>query len=250
MKRFSPDYARYYNLLYADKDYVGETDFIIRLIQDYSPNAHKILDLGCGTGRHANLLAEKLYCVHGVDMSEGMLSLARELQNKNGLKFSLGDIRTVRLSETFDVVISLFHVMSYQTSNEDIRKSLITAYEHLQDNGIFIFDCWYGPAVLCTKPSVRIKRLEDDELEITRIAEPVLHINENVVDVNYQVFIQDTAKNITEVLSEKHCMRYLFKPEIEEVITSIGFGILSCEEWMTRKIPSFDSWNVVFVLQK
>ena len=71
------NYSRYYNLLYKDKDYSGETGFIHDLIQKHSPAAKTILDLGCGTGRHDFLLAEKGYAITGVDMSEEMLLIAR-----------------------------------------------------------------------------------------------------------------------------------------------------------------------------
>ena len=79
MKVFG-NYSRYYNLLYKDKDYKGEAGFIHDLIQKYSPGAKSILDLGCGTGRHDVLLAEKGYVMTGVDMSEEMLLIARSHQ--------------------------------------------------------------------------------------------------------------------------------------------------------------------------
>ena len=71
------NYSRYYNLLYKDKDYIGEAGFIHELIQQYSPGTKSVLDLGCGTGRHDFLLAEKGYAITGVDMSEEMLLIAR-----------------------------------------------------------------------------------------------------------------------------------------------------------------------------
>ena len=53
MSVFGDNYSRYYNLLYSDKDYLGESRYIDGLIQKYSPGAKNVLDLGCGTGRHA-----------------------------------------------------------------------------------------------------------------------------------------------------------------------------------------------------
>jgi len=69
-------YSRYYNLLYRDKDYAGEADYVHELIRKYSPDAKSLLDLGCGTGRHAFPLAKKGYSVTGVDISEEMLAVA------------------------------------------------------------------------------------------------------------------------------------------------------------------------------
>jgi 2-polyprenyl-3-methyl-5-hydroxy-6-metoxy-1,4-benzoquinol methylase len=63
------DYVAYYDLLYQDKDYAREAEFVHRLIQDEMPGAVSILDLGCGTGTHAAIFAEMGYSVHGIDHS-------------------------------------------------------------------------------------------------------------------------------------------------------------------------------------
>ena len=75
------------------------------------------MDIGCGTGRHDILLAEKGYDVTGVDMSEEMLTVANarlsDLKSKNlNVKFYQGDVRNIKLSAKFDTVISLFHVIN------------------------------------------------------------------------------------------------------------------------------------------
>jgi SAM-dependent methyltransferase len=137
-------------------------------------------------------LAEKGYAMTGVDMSEEMLLIARSQplnrSTAQPLNFIHGDIRTFRLDQKFDVAISLFHVMSYQTTNEDFFSALKTTKAHLAPGGIFIFDFWYGPAVLTDRPAVRVKKLEDDKIQVIRLAEPVMHANKNIVDVNYTVW--------------------------------------------------------------
>jgi SAM-dependent methyltransferase len=146
-----------------------------------------------------------------------MLDVARAAGKPSAgtLDFAVGDVRDVRLSKKFDVVTSLFHVMSYQNDNKDVNATLSTLREHLAPGGLFIFDFWYGPAVLNLKPAVRALRLEDTETAVTRIAEPVMHSNRNVVDVNYQVFIKDKATASVSELQETHPMRYFFLPELE-----------------------------------
>ena len=81
-------------------------------------------------------------------------------------------IRTLNLNRRFDAVISLFHVMSYQTSNENLGKAVRTAARHLAPDGIFIFDFWYGPAVLAERPERREKELSDEYIQVRRAAEP------------------------------------------------------------------------------
>ena len=255
MNRIFDAYARYYDLLYRDKDYAGETEYVASHIRRQIPDAKRILELGCGTGGHAEHLARTGFTVHGVDMSEGMVK--RSKTRKAGLpsamserlSFAIGDIRNLRKNEFYDVVVSLFHVMSYQITNDDLQASIATAKTHLNPGGLFIFDFWYGPAVLSDPPVVRVKRLEDDEIEVLRIAEPVIHHNENVVDVNYKVLITETATGKVEKVDETHKMRYLFLPEITNYLIEHNFHLLRAEEWLSGKAPGNDTWNVCCVAQ-
>jgi SAM-dependent methyltransferase len=248
------NYARYYDLLYRDKDYAAEAQFVHQLIQIHAPNTKSILELGCGTGNHAVLLAKEGYTIHGVDRSTEMLAKAsdrlsyfpQELASK--LTFSPGDIREVRLDRQFDAIISLFHVISYQTTNADLKAAFATVKSHLKPGGIFIFDCWYGPAVLSDRPAVRIKRLEDEEILVTRIAEPVMHPNDNLVDVNYQVFIKDKNNEAVTELKETHRMRYLFKPEVDFLLLDSQLSILECKEWITNKELNFTTWISYYII--
>jgi len=248
-------YSRFYNLLYKDKDYAGEARYVDRLLSSYAASpVHTILELGCGTGVHARLLAEKGYSVTGVDQSEEMLAAAKadsETQyQSSGLTFLQGDVRTVKLGKTFDGVISLFHVMSYQATDDDLLAAFASARSHLRPGGVFLFDCWYGPAVLTDRPAVRVKRLEDENISATRIAEPVLYPNDNLVDVNYHVFVTDKPSGNVEEIKETHRMRYLFKPELERMLVGEGLTLVHCEEWMTGKTLGFDTWGGCFVAKR
>jgi SAM-dependent methyltransferase len=245
-------YSLYYNLLYKDKDYAGEVEYVHRLLGKYRPGATSILDLGCGTGRHDIVFAGKGYVVTGVDRSEEMLTVANSNLSfaPSPPIFARGDIRTVRLDRQFDAVLSLFHVMSYQTSNEDLQAAFATACAHLGPEGIFIFDCWYGPSVLTDRPAIRVKRLEDASVSVIRLAEPVMHPNENTVDVNYTIIIKDKKSGNADELKETHTMRYLFKPEVAMMLKLAGLELIHGEEWLTGKVPGFDTWGVCFVARR
>lgn len=249
-------YAEYYDLIYKEKNYKIEVDYIDQLIKKYAGNAKSILDLGCGTGRYDFLLAETGYDITGVDFSEKMREIAnRQSETYNGkakskINFLAGDIRNLRLNLKFDVVAAFFHVISYQTSNSDIMSAFKTALEHINDEGIFIFDCWYGPAVLNEKPENRVKRIENEKNSVIRIAEPELLPNENVVNVNYTVNAKNKQTGAVEEIKETHRMRYFFKPEIEYMLGHAGFEIIKCEEWLSSKELGLKTWGACFVARK
>lgn len=249
MSQFGDLYAQYYDLLYADKDYQAEVNYVDTLIIRYTKDAKTLLDLGCGTGRHDELFCKKGYSVHGVDLSEEMLKIARTKENEK-LTFTHSNIHDLALDREFDVVISLFHVISYQNSNSELIKTFEVAKKHLKSGGVFIFDFWYGPAVFTDLPTTRIKRLENDDIKITRIAEPIMHSQNSVVDVNYDIFIEDKTNHTIIQKKELHKMRYLFDNELEMICDKIGFKVLDKYQWMCEKAPSYKSWNVVWVVKK
>jgi SAM-dependent methyltransferase len=243
-------YSRYYDLLYRDKDYAAEADYVTRQIRAGAPAAASVLELGCGTGKHAELLARRGFSVHGIDRSDTMLASARARRERvppdiaARLAFMPGDVCLYRTDDTFDVVISLFHVMSYQASNEGLDAMFATAASHLRPGGIFVFDFWYGPAVLTLRPAVNVKRLEDESIRVTRVAEPTLRANENIVDVAYQVWVEEKAGGRVDQLRETHTMRYLFLPELARLLQAHGFASWTAEEWMTGRPPGPDTWGV------
>lgn len=245
-------YSEYYDLLYQDKDYLREVGYIQKLLNQYQPACQSILELGCGTGLHGSLLSQQGFHITGIEISETMLAVAKSRSLANSFRFTAihGDARTLRLPQTFDAVISLFHVASYQTSNEDILAMFATASVHLEQNGLFIFDTWYGPAVLADRPTVRTKQMENERASVTRLAEPTIDVNQNIVDVNYTLQITDKRTGSKTSLRELHRMRYFFLPELQLLAASSGFHLIHSEEWLTSAAPSDKSWGVTFLCQK
>ena len=215
-------YSAYYDLLYADKDYAAETRYIQSLLQKFGPGTQTILELGSGTGRHAELLAETGFSIEGVELSDSMLTIANQrrlaasqAECEGSMQFHAGDARSYRSKKTYDAVISLFHVLSYQTTNADCAAVFETVAQHLKPNGIFVFDVWYGPAVLTDRPSVRVKRMAGESCQVIRIAEPSTNVNQNRVDVRYTMIVTDEETGQVSQFEEKHPMRYYFPLELD-----------------------------------
>jgi len=245
-------YAKYYNHFYAEKNYSLEAKYIADIINKKNPKAKSILDYGCGSGKHAIELAKLGYKVNGIDQSPLLIKEAKKLQKKQNndinqkINFTVGDIRNYNATSKYDVVISLFHVISYQTLNSDIQSTFCSAKNNLQKDGIFIFDCWYGPAVLENKPENRYKCISTSRFNFTRFATPSLDINKNTVDVEYTINIFDKNNSSFSQITECHKMRYLFLTEIELYFSLYDFKIFLAEEWMTKNDLNSQTWYGCF----
>lgn len=243
------DYAYYYNVFYRDKDYVAESRQVDTLLKRYGNGIRKIINYGCGTGRHDIELSKLGYECNGIDMSPLMINIAKEnSRNVNAnIDFSVADIRVYEPKARYDAVISLFHVMSYQSGNQDILSAFRSARKALNNGGMFLFDLWYGPGVLSDPPVVRVKEVEDKKYKLVRIDRPVMHDKTNVVDVCYEVLIIDRESGETKIINETHHMRYFFRPELEFYLKEAGFELIDNLECTTLGTTSYDSWTSYFV---
>jgi SAM-dependent methyltransferase len=239
--------SRVYDLLYQAKDYRAETEYLIALLAEHHDDARTVLDLGCGTGRHAeNLIARGLE-VTGVELSPQMATRARGVP---GLDVVEGDVRDVRLNRRFDAVLALFHVVSYQTTVEDLQRTFATAAAHLGRGGLFIFDVWSTPAVLTQRPDERVRSFRNTDLEIVRTAHPVERPHESIVEVHYELEVTERRTGEVEELHETHVMRHLTQGEVELLARPSGFVVLRAEEYLTGAKPSESTWGVCYMLQR
>lgn len=241
-------YARYYDRIYQDKDYEGEARYVLQLLHRGGKSPGTILDLGCGTGRHAICLAAEGPDVIGVDRSEGMIAAARAHRDDTAeavqqrVDFFLGDIRQADLGRRFDAVVSLFHVMSYQVTPEDVVAVARTAARHLDAGGRFIFDFWFGPGVLHLGPEPRTKTFAEGGTRIRRQVVPTVRPNSHCVDLDVTLDVQDTSDGSSEQICEQHVMRYFFRPELKAWLDLAGLEFRFLYAWMTEDEPGREDW--------
>lgn len=243
------DYAYYYNAFYQDKDYRAEAKQANDLLKKYGKDIHTIINYGCGTGKHDVEFSKLGYQCTGIDISQLMIDIAQENARKEkvNIDFSVADIRTYEPARKYDAVISLFHVMSYQNSNEDILSTFASVRKALNKDGLFLFDVWYGPGVLTDKPTIRIKEVEDDKYKLIRIARPIMYDKTNIVNVCYEVIVIDKESNETKEIEEVHNMRYFFRTELELFLKNSGLELIDNIDCKTLKETDFDSWTSYFI---
>lgn len=252
MKRPFRSYGKYYDIIYADKNYEKECDFLEEIFRNYSKIIPKtILDGGCGTGSHAIPLAERGYEVTGIDLSAEMINIAKEKASKSKVKtdFNVMDLRELRLNQKFDACILMFAVVDYITDEKDLQKALANIREHLKKGSLLIFDFWYGPAVLTILPTPKKKIIEKEGVKVVRFAEPDLDTSHNICKVNYYFLV--TKKNLVVYRGkEKHIVRFYFPEEIKHYLEESGFQLRKfCPFLDLNTQPSEKTWNVTAIAQ-
>ncbi len=246
---FKEEYAGAYDALYQDKDYEKECDFVEALFKKYNYRPKTILDLGCGTGGHALILARRGYKVSGVDGSAAMLEIERKKKEDQRLEieFIEGDITEISLNRKFDAVISMFAVMGYQTTNAALAAACDVAKKSLVPDGMFMFDCWHGHAVIADKPAPRMKEISSGSGEkIIRFTLPEIDVMNHVVKVNFKVW-QIRGNEFKETI-EAHPMRFLFPQETKYFLEVAGFHSVDLYPFLDVDMPLTDKdWNMMVV---
>ncbi|HNW88598.1 MAG TPA: class I SAM-dependent methyltransferase [Bacteroidales bacterium] len=139
------NYAGKYDKECFTQGTIGECDFLEKELN--SDKSLRILDVGCGTGRHSIELTKRGYSVTGIDLSETQLAAAREKAVKNGLNISFlkHDARALPFNNEFDMAIMLceggFSLMETDEMNFEILKNVTKS---LNDRGKLIFTTLNG----------------------------------------------------------------------------------------------------------
>lgn len=203
---------------------IGEVDFIEKEINN-DKNC-KILDVGCGTGRHAIELTKRGYRVTGVDLSENMLKKAQENASNAGVEidFRQADARNLPFEGEFDLVIMLceggFPLMETDEMNFQILES---AARSLDKKGKLIFTTLNGLFPLFHSVKDFINANSESQKNI-----------ENTFDLltfrdKYQLEIEGDDGNTMNLNCNE---RYYVPSEITWLLKSLGFnqiGIYGCE---------------------
>lgn len=117
-----------------------EVDFLNTLIKKYNPNAKNLLETACWTGVVAKEFKKIWYEITWLDISEKMLSKAIELDNLKKENLVLADMTNFDLQKTFDVVLCNYNSICHLLTWQDWQKFFEMTYNHLNENGVFIFD--------------------------------------------------------------------------------------------------------------
>ena len=240
-------YSKYYDLIYRKKKYKKEVNYLDKLLKKLKISNKNLLEFGSGTGKHAELFIKKGYIVHGIEKSKDMIAMCKKI---NGLTFQQGDICKVKLKKKYDLILSLFHVLSYQITEFNVNNFFKNARYHLKPKGFLGFDFWYTSAVNAQKPQTRLIELRKKNFRLIRLADPSKSTLKNVINVNYTIIFQNLKNNLIKIFKENHQMRHFSISDLNIYFKKYRFKCVHLRELITNKKPSKNTWGIFCLLKK
>jgi SAM-dependent methyltransferase len=247
LKKVFELYGKYYNIIYQKKNYQKETYFIDKLLEKFNQNNKNILEFGSGTGGHAKFLVKRGYTVHGIEKSKSMIANCKKIK---GFTFQNGDVCKIQLRKKYDIILSLFHVLSYQVNKKKINNFFKNARYHLEPGGLLGFDFWYTNAVKAQKPQTRLIEFKKKNFRLLRLAEPSKNYLKNIINVKYTVILHNQKKKLVNIIKENHKMRHFSLSDLNVYFKRFRFKCLHVSELISNKKPSKNTWGVFCLLKK
>lgn len=194
-----------------------EAEQHIKLILDNVETfaGYRVLDMACGAGRHAILLAKKGLIVTAVDLSDNLLSIAKKTADEENLKieFVKSDIREFNTNLDFDLVVNLFTSFGYFESDEENYSVLRKAYDLTLPGGYFVLD-FFNSSYLTNN----LIKFSEEKLD-----DAIIHQHREIKNnrINKKIVITKNG----QIKSFLESVRMFTKDELEYSLTKIGFDI-------------------------
>jgi ubiquinone/menaquinone biosynthesis C-methylase UbiE len=213
--------AKYYDEIYAsvDKDYSAEAIKTHKFIQKYKrSNGNNLLDVACGTGRHANLL-NRYYHVAGLDLDSEMISVAR--RKYPSIKFHQGDMVDFNLNRQFDVITCLFSSIGYVQTKSRLDKAIKNMAQHLLPGGVLLVEPWFSREQW-NAGRVSMVSVDQPDLKIVRMSRASRKGNQSILEFQY---LFGTAKGI-EHSTEIHELGLFSDKDYLNAFRSAGLKVI------------------------
>jgi SAM-dependent methyltransferase len=224
-------HARYYDLIYAGKPYAGEARFVHDLL---GGGSDRLLDVACGSGRHAREFAQLGWEVTGVDYSADLLAHAAA----SGISVYEQDMRALDVpGAPFDAVTCLFDSIGYPQDNEGIVAALSGMRRHLTPGGRVAVEFLHGPAMLAHADPVRVRRFElPDGGRLLRVSETEIDATAMTMHVSYEL-VELAADGRFERAEERQSNRFFAVEEMRALMALAGLRV-------ERFVPAYEPGEI------
>jgi SAM-dependent methyltransferase len=213
-------HARFYDLIYAEKPYELEGAFVADRLRDFGVEITTLLDVACGTGRHAREFHRLGFDVTGVDYSPDLLEVARA--RGDDIEYVEQDMRELDLGDRrFDAVTCLFDSIGYPQSDKGVTAALEAMRGRLADGGAVAIEFLHAPALRSGSSPLRVRRFDTPGGgTLLRISETEL--DGTVMHVSYDV-VHLAPDGTWEREQETQSNRFFDVDEMRELMGRAGF---------------------------
>ena len=189
--------ARFYDIIYDQfRDYEGDATRVAELLQRLAPEAELILDVGCGTGRHAEALTLLHgYRVDGLDIQPGFVEIARG-RCPDG-RFVVGDMADFDLGGRYDVIMCLFSSIGYVRTMKRLVSAARCFRRHLSPGGIAMIEAWMTPDAF-TPGKVFLLTAEEGDTKVSRMNSWMVRDGLSILDFHYLVGTPEGVRHLRE----------------------------------------------------
>ena len=219
-RRMYNDLAWMWPIISPPEEYAEETEEYVRLIREHARiPVTSVVNLGFGGG-HNDYTLKQSFAVTGIDISEGMLGLARELNPEN--TYVGGDMRAVRLGQTFDAV-TVFDSISYMRTVDGLKAAFQTAFSHLRPGGVFVTGVEETPESFQQNSTRCLARARND-IEISILENDY---DPNPHDTHYEatfIYLIRRAGDLT-IETDSHLLGLFPLKTWLELLAQVGFEV-------------------------
>lgn len=217
-------FAFLYDKLMDEAPYDSWFQYTKKMIEEYNPNAKKVLDVGCGTGEMLIRYLKAGFDAQGLDLSANMLAVAQQKLNDEGLNCLLyeRDMRSLEGLGTFDVITVYCDSLNYLETEEDVIQAFHEFYQLLPQNGLLLFDVH---SLYKIHHIFNGATFAEDTGDIAYIWNVFEGEHENSVEHELTFFIRET-KDYYEKFEETHFQRTYSIKEYMQWLSEADFTLL------------------------
>ena len=241
------DFAYIYDKLMADADYDGRTEYLMQLFDKYGKKPTLLLDLACGTGEFSIRLKNNGIDVIGVDMSEDMLSIAREkaADADTDLLFLCQKAEELDLYGTVDGAICCMDSLNHITCLRNFKKAIKKVSLFLEKGCLFIFDLntpYEHKSVLGNNTFV----FEEDDVYC--VWQNSFNPKSMTTDICLDFFVEEGG--LYERYSEEFSERAYTKEQVVEALKEVGLKVKAIHADLKFSAPSSTEERIFYVCEK